>query len=47
VNAKSSEAICASVRIALYVVIEFGHASSATVSVTSANADQGMRPVLP
>jgi Metallo-beta-lactamase superfamily len=47
VNASSRQAICASVRILLYVVIEFGHASSGTVSVTSANADHGTRPVLP
>jgi hypothetical protein len=29
------------------VLIEFGHASSGTVSVTSTNADQGVRPALP
>jgi hypothetical protein len=39
VNARSSEAICASVRIALYVCIEFGQASSGAVSVISTNAD--------
>jgi hypothetical protein len=27
--------------MALYVLIEFGHANSGTVSVTSENADQG------
>jgi hypothetical protein len=44
---RSKDAICASVRILEYVVIEFGNASSGTVSVTSENADQGIRPVLP
>jgi hypothetical protein len=47
VNASNSEAIWASVRIALYVMIELGHASSGTVSVTSTNADQGVRPEFP
>jgi hypothetical protein len=46
VKASSNDATCASVRMALYVLIEVGHASSGTGSVASANADQGMRPVL-
>ena len=46
-KASSSNAIWASVRIWLYVVMEVGQASSGTVSVTSTNADQGVREALP